>query len=167
MTATELVRAQVLRALEEADVPAMAAYSADKAVQPKGAVVAVDIRRLESGEAGFGAYLGERYDEERGTWQEEYGYTAQLTVALSAYASREAGAAACAAALEKSYDALMDCADDGFKSKSMEWGEVRWDKDSGLFLQQGTLRCGVYFIAAVEEEAFLLLDFKLKGALKE
>ncbi len=166
MTAMELVRSEILHRLDIAGVTAVASYSTALAKEQSGAVIAVDIRKLETAEAGFGAYLGEHYDKVNGVWREEYGYSAELTIALDAYAPRVAGAAACGAALEKAYDALMTHSDDGLKNKAMEWGEVRWDKDSGLFLQQGTLYCGVHFIATVDEESFLLLDFKLKGALK-
>ena len=45
----------------------------------------------------------------------------------------------------------------------MDWGEARFDIDSGMFLQRGSLQCGAFFVASVEAETGLLLDFRLKG----
>ena len=165
MTAVELIRGEALAVLKAAGLEAVAAYERMTAAKQEGAVIAVGVGKIESGAAGLGDYLGERLDEETLVVREEYGRRATVELTLNAYAPRNGGAAACAAALEAAHDALLS-GSGAFRHAGMEWGKVAFDKDSGLFLQQGTLRCEVFFVAVVEEESQLLLDFKLKGALE-
>lgn len=159
----ELVRQAVIGRLRERGVPAEAAYSREWARRYAGAVVAVGVRSCVSDPAGLGGYLGTRWDAEAGTERELYGRQAELTVALDAYAPREAGGGACLAALEAAHDALTECPAAGLRPGSMELGEVDFDTDAEMFLQRGSLRCRAFFLAETEAETGLLLDFRLKG----
>ena len=51
----------------------------------------VSLRGCQAGPAGFQHYLGERYDERTGLWQELYGRKAALTFGLDLYAPRGQG----------------------------------------------------------------------------
>lgn len=159
----EVICGEVLRRLQKAGVSAVMAYSRPRAAEE--AVVTVDLQKAESREAGLGSYLGESYNEENSCWQEEYGRRVSVMLALDAYAPRSAGAAGCGELLGKVHEVLT-MRGSPFGETAMEWNEVRWDKDSGMFLQRGTISCTVVMIAAVEEENHLLLDFRLKGAVK-
>ena len=159
----ELVRQAVVERLRAQGVQAEAAYSREWAGRYQGAVVAVGVRGFASTSAGLGSYLGAVWDREAGTDREIYGRQAELTLALDAYAPREAGAAGCLAALEAAHDALTVSPAAGLRPGRMDWGEARFAPDSGMFVQRGSLQCGAFFVAAVEAETGLLLSFRLKG----
>ena len=123
----------------------------------------VGIRSCGTAESGLGNYLGETYDEETAAWRAQYGRKLELVVALDAYSPAGAGQEGCCAALERAHDLLTGQPVSGLRFGEMDWGEVRFDRDTGMFLRQGSLRCSAFLVAAVEEESGLLLDFRLKG----
>ena len=159
----ELVRQAVMERLRERGIPAEAAYDRSWAGKYEGAVIAVGVRSCTSTAAGLGGYLGEEWDEKAGTDREIYGRQAELTIALDAYAPRQAGAKACLQALEAAHDALTLSPPAGLRPGNMDWGEVRFDRDTEMFLQQGSLQAAAWFLAVVEAETGLLLSFRLKG----
>lgn len=159
----ELVRQAVLKRLRERGVQAEAAYGRAWARRYKDPVVAVGVRGFASTSAGLGNYLGAEWDQEAGTDREIYGRQAELTLALDACAPREAGAAGCLAALEAAHDALAEFPAAGLRPGKMDWGEARFDQDAEMFVQRGSLQCTAFFLAEVEAETGLLLDFRLKG----
>lgn len=159
----DLVRQAVIERLRSQGVRAEAAYSRAWAGRYDGAVIAVGVRGCVSAPAGLGNYLGTERDERTGAEREVYGRRAEITLALDTYAPRDAGAGGCLAALERAHDALSDGVAAGLRPGKMDWGEARFDRDSGMFLQQGSLQCDAFFLAAVEAETGLLLDFRLKG----
>ena len=163
MSGVELVRQEIIRCLQRGGLLAEAAYDRAMAGQYDHSVIAVGIRSCETAESGLGSYLGEVYDEETAAWRAQYGRTLELTVALDAYSPDAGGPEGCCAALEKAHDLLTGQPVGGLRFGAMDWGEVRFDRDTGMFLQQGSLRCSAFLVAAVEEESGLLLDFRLKG----
>ena len=161
MSGVELVRQEILRRLRSGGLTAEEAYGREMAGAYAQAVIAVGIRGCETGESGLGRYLGEVYDEQTASWQERYGRNLTMTVALDAYA--EAGPEECCAALERAHDLLTGQPAAGLRFDAMDWGEARFDRDTDMFLQQGSLRCSAFLVAAVEEESGLLLKIELKG----
>ena len=160
----EQIRGELIRCLREGNVTTLAAYEPGKAACYDQPVVAVSLAGGETAAAGFSDYLGERYDQEQSAWVELYGKRLELSACLEAYAPEDMGAMACQKCLEEAWDAL--CAGrlaSGVKLGEMAWEAAGWDVDTRMYRQRSTLRCSAYFIAAVQEELGLLLDFRLKG----
>lgn len=87
----ENIREQMVDYLKEQGVQAFAAWPAGERPVQEGALVVVSLRGCQAGPAGFQHYLGERYDERTGLWQELYGRKAALTFGLDLYAPRGQG----------------------------------------------------------------------------
>ena len=79
----ENIREQMVDYLKEQGVQAFAAWPAGERPVQEGALVVVSLRGCQAGPAGFHHYLGERYDESTGLWQELYGRKAALTFGLA------------------------------------------------------------------------------------
>ena len=85
----EQIRAQMAEHLNSHGVVAVTAWP-DSGRTEEGRVVAVvSLRGCQVGPAGFQNYLGERYDQETGLWQERYGRRARLTFGLDLYAPKQ------------------------------------------------------------------------------
>ena len=166
MSALELVRTAVLDALQAAGIPAAAAYSADWAAAYDSPVLTVGLGSGSSVRVGFCDYLGEQYDEKTETYQERYGKLLEISMEVDAYSPRSVGTAGCEMILDQMLHALTAAPPEGVRVWDMEWGESAFDQEADMFRRRVTLRCAAAFIAAVQEETGLLLDFKLKGELR-
>ena len=67
-------------------VPAVTAWPMNPRQERKGPVAVVSLQGCKAGPACFQNYLGERFDEETGRWEERYGKRVQLTFGLDLYA---------------------------------------------------------------------------------
>ena len=85
-TGLDTVRERLAAYLTEHGVEAVSAWPERARPPAAGAVAAVSIRRCEGADAGFGDYLGERYNEETGRWEELYGKRLTLTFGLDLFA---------------------------------------------------------------------------------
>lgn len=159
----ELVRQAAIGRLRDRGIRAESAYGREWAGEYREPVIVVGVRSCAAKAAGLGHYLGREWDAAAGTEREVYGWQARLTLALDAYAPREAGAKGCLAALEAAHDALTGEPIAGLRPGSLEMGEAEFDRDTGMFVQRGSLQCAARFVAAAEEETGVLLDFRLKG----
>ena len=80
----QAVREQMAVFLRQQGVDAVCAYPEERR-QRSGPVAAVSLRACQGGPGGFRDYLGERYDESNGRWQELYGRRVTLTFGLDLY----------------------------------------------------------------------------------
>ena len=53
----------------------------------------------------------------------------------------------------------------GIRPGELNWEALTWERETGLFLRRGRLRCRAYFLARAEEGDTVFLDFRLKGAV--
>ena len=81
----QAVREQMAAFLRQQGVDAVCAYPEERRRQRSGPVAAVSLRACQGGPGGFRDYLGERYDESTGQWQELYGRRVTLTFGLDLY----------------------------------------------------------------------------------
>ena len=165
MSALEQIRTAVLERLKEGGVSARAAYSADWAAKCTAPVLTVGVGGGGSSRMGFSDYLGEVYDQQTASYQERYGKWLDVTLALDAYSPRDVGAAGCEQLLEQVQDVLTTGIP-GFRLGEMTWEEGGFDTTADLFHRRLSLPCSAAFIATIQEETGLLLDFKLKGELR-
>ena len=56
-------------------------------------------------------------------------------------------------------------AQDTWSPGELNWEALTWERETGLFLRRGRLRCRAYFLARAEEGDTVFLDFRLKGAV--
>ena len=81
----QAVREQMAAFLRQQGVDAVCAYPEERRNRRSGPVAAVSLRACQGGPGGFRDYLGERYDESTGQWQELYGRRVTLTFGLDLY----------------------------------------------------------------------------------
>ena len=157
-----LVRDEVVRALREAGLTALAAWPSERRRSYDGAVAAVDVGTVESGALGFCNYLGQTYDQTLGTVRELYGkqLAAEILVDI-----RAEGAADCESACGLAADVLLGRLPAGIRCGELSWEGIRWEKDTGLFCRRGRLQCQAVFVAESGEDDEAFLDFRLKGVL--
>ena len=55
---------------------------------------------------------------------------------------------------------------EGIRPGELSWEALTWEKETGLFLRRGKLRCEALFLAEAGEEGETFLDFILKGVMQ-
>ena len=158
----QTVRERMAEFLNRNGVEAVCAYPDGGRTRRDGAVAAVSVRACQGGPEGFRDYLGERYDEASGTWQELYGRRITLTFGLDLYAQREGGAAAIQSAYDKLSEAFQWEGPAGLPLQELSCGETEFDPAAGLFHRPVTAVCRG-FVYAVASEGGVFLDFIVRG----
>ncbi|MBU5626263.1 hypothetical protein KQI82_04920 [Oscillibacter sp. MSJ-2] len=162
MTGMNQVRGAVIRCLQDSGLEAVPRMGQQREKRPGGAVAAVGVRQSSGRAMGFCSYLGQVYDEEKGTVRELYGKRLEVDLAVDIYAPESDE---CEAAAETAAEVLLSGLPSGLKPLEASWGEVKWDRDRDLYVRQGAVRCTAYFTATGSEESGALLDFELKGVV--
>ncbi len=159
MKGTSELRQALVQWLKGNGLNALTAWGEDKRLRPGGAVAAVSLRALESGSAGYQDYLGERFDEERGTWEELYGKKWELTFGLDLYA---ATAQEVLDALEKLGALLSEGGPAGMAPLGFTAGETAYQAESRRYFCPVQAKFQVWAAATAREDA-PFLDFEIKG----
>ena len=156
------MREQMAAFLRQQGVDAVCAYPEERRNRRSGPVAAVSLRACQGGPGGFRDYLGERYDESTGQWQELYGRRVTLTFGLDLYAPRESGAAGCQTLFDNLAEALAAGGPEGLKLHTLSRGETAFDRETGLFHCPAEAQCGAW-LYAVADEGGTFLDFEVRG----
>ena len=155
----ENIREQMVDYLKERGVQAFAAWPAGERPVQEGALVVVSLRGCQAGPAGFQHYLGERYDERTGLWQELYGRRVTLTFGLDLYGES-------AGELQTAYDRMAEAfqweGPAGLALRELSCGETEFDRAAGLYRRAVTAVCQGY-LYAVADEGGTFLDFVVRG----
>lgn len=164
MNRLDTIRETMAAFLREQGLDAVCAWPEKNRTGGGGAVVAVSLRACQGGPAGFQDYLGERYNQEAGRWEELYGRKISLTFGLDLYAGR--GAAAGAAEIERAFDRLTQAfaqgGPTGIRLLTLSRGESGFDQNAGRFQCAAEAVCEG-FLYAVADEAGAFLDFEVRG----
>ena len=158
----ETIRERMAEYLTQKGIDAVCAYPDRKRLRNTGAVAAVSLRACQGGPGGFQDYLGERYDPERGQWQELYGRKLTLTFGLDLYAPQPGGAAELQAAFDRMAQALRQEGPPGLRLVELSCGETQFDQEAGLYRLSVEAVCQGY-LYAVTEEGGAFLDFIVRG----
>ena len=75
-------------------------------------------------------------------------------------------AADCEMGGETAASALLGKLPEGIRPGELSWEALAWEKQTGLFLRRGKLRCEALFLAEAGDEGPEFLDFILKGVLQ-
>ncbi len=156
------IRERMAEYLNGQGIDAVCAYPDSGRLRRKGAVAAVSLRSCQGGPGGFQDYLGERYDEESGQWQELYGKKIVLTFGLDLYAPQNGGAAVIQSAFDKMAEALRREGPPGLRLLELSCGETEFDQGAGLYRRTVEALCQGY-LYAVAEEGGTFLDFIVRG----
>ena len=148
--------------LEKQGLSAVTAWPDEKRRRSDEAIAAVSLRALESGPAGYQDYLGERFDQDRGEWEELYGKKMTLTFGLDLYA---ASAQEVTAALERLGEILSQSGPQGMASVGFSAGETTYQSESRRYFCPVQAKFQVWATATAREEASFL-DFVIKGENK-
>lgn len=164
MVGLDEIRERMAEYLRERGVEAVTAWE-ERGAQRRGeTVVAVSLRACEGGPSGFRDYLGERWDEASGSWQELYGRRVRLTIGLDLYAPRGDGGGE--TALRHAFDAvcsaLREGGPGGLRILKLSCGEPGYDRDMDLYRCGAEAVCEAY-LYAVADEGGTFLDFELRG----
>ena len=164
-TGLDAVRERLAAYLTEHGVEAVSAWPERARPPAAGAVAAVSLRRCEGADAGFGDYLGERYNEETGRWEELYGKRLTLTFGLDLFAGtgEAAGERQVRSAFDRMNAALQSGGPKGLKIRDISCGETVYDRTAGRYRCPVEAVCEVRLYAAAEEGG-AFLDFQVKGA---
>ena len=157
------VRDAVVAALGDAGLTAVAAYPDERMKKYSGPVAAVAVGAAEGKTVGFCNYLGEIYDDTVGTVQELYGKLLEGDISVSIRAER---AADCERGCEAAADVLLSGLPEGIRPGELQWEALKWERNTGMFLRQGKLRCQAAFTARAQEDGEVFLDFILKGVMQ-
>ena len=156
------VRDAVIHALQEAGLTAMVAYPPERMRAYDQTVVTVDVGTAEGGPLGFCNYLGEVYDQKKGTVLEIYGKQLSAEILVDVRGNR---AAECQQGCQQAAEVLLGGLPTGIRAEELVWEGLHWEKETELFLRRGRLRCQAVFVAQSDEDGETFLDFQLKGVL--
>ena len=156
------IRERMADYLQGQGIEAQCAYPEMSRVRRDGAVAAVSLRACQGGPEGFRDYLGERYDEESGQWQELYGRKIVLTFGLDLYAPQGCGAAGIQEAFDRMAEALRREGPPGLSLQELSCGETEFDREAGLYHRKVEAVCQGY-LYAVADEGGTFLDFIVRG----
>ena len=158
------VRDAVIAALQAAGLTAVTAFPAERAKSYPKAMAAVSVGTAAGRTVDFCNYLGEALDPETGTIRELYGKQLEGEVLVDVRADR---AVECEAGCETAAEVLLGGLPSGIRSGELSWEALSWEKETGMFLRRGRLRCRAVFVARQAEEGETFLDFILKGVMTD
>lgn len=162
MNGLEELRQAVVDFLNAHGLPAVTAWGEERRLRPGNALAAVSLRSMECGVPGFQDYLGERYNEETGQWEELYGRRAELTFGVDVYG---ATAEAVRAGVNTLSLALSREGPAGLRPVDLHVGETAYRENDRRYMCPAQVRFAAW-LAAVTGEDGSFLDFEVKGEHK-
>ena len=164
-TGLERIRERMTDYLTARGVAVVTAWPEGGRQELDGPVVVVSLRGCQAGPAGFQNYLGERYNEETGLWEELYGRKATLTFGLDLYAPVRGDGADLQQAFDTLAAALAEDGPEGLTVKEFSCGESQYDGAARLRKRTALAVCEAY-LYAVARGGELFTDFELRGGLQ-
>lgn len=156
------IRDAVISALRAGGLAAEAAFPAKWAARHAEPLATVAVGAAEGRALGFCGYLGETRTP-GGEAREVYGKRLEGVISVDV---RAEGAAACQEGGETASAVLLGGLPEGIRPGELSWEALAWEKETGLFLRRGRLRCEALFLAEGGDQGPEFLDFILKGVLQ-
>ncbi len=158
------VRERMAAYLAGHGVEVLTAWTEEKRPALEKAAVVVSLRGCQAGPAGFQNYLGERYNEETGLWEEIYGRNARLTFGLDLYVPAEQGGQALQSAFDALAGALAQGGPEGLNVEEFSCGETGYDKSGRLLKRSAQAVCRAV-LRVTEQDGGSFTDFELRGVM--
>lgn len=167
VTGLDRVREALAAYLTEQGVHAAAGWDPQPAKRHDAGIVAVTLDQTESTTVGFRDYLGQKYNEEQGYWEEWYGKQVKMTFGLHLYAPASEGAAGCHKLFSQLADVLAAGGPEGIRLGTFRCGEVEAQAETGTFHALAQLEAAAWLCGTVAEDGSLILDFVVRGTLMD
>ena len=134
--------------------------------EEKGPVVVVSLRSCQAGPSGFQDYLGERYNQETGLWEECFGKQAELTLGLDIYAPAGGDGQTVRETFDRLASALILGGPEGLRAEELSWEEMDYDAQSRRL--RGRVRAVCHAcLQGIMEGGGAFVDFELRGVVKQ
>ena len=150
----ERIRQAMADYLNGKGVRAITAWPDAPRAEGEEPVVVVSLRGCRAGPAGFQNYLGERFDEASGRWEERYGKRAELTFGLDIYAPEQGGG-----------EGVLLGGPEGMDLREFSCGATVWDAQRRRLRRPVEAVCAAWLCAAADAGGGFV-DFELRGVLK-
>lgn len=165
-TGLEKIRQVMADYLNDRGVPAVTAWPDRARQEREEPVVVVSVRGCRAGPAGLQNYLGERYDETSGRWEERYGRRAELTLGLDIYAPEKGGGEAVQSAFDALAGVLILGGPEGLDLQEFSCGQTVRDSENRRLKRPVEAVCTAW-LCAVTDAGGAFSDFELRGVVKE
>ncbi len=164
----QAIETAVLALLTEAGIHAVGVFPAGGMTRITRPVTAVALKTVDAGRAAFCQYLGQRWNETAGEWEELYGKQVKLVFTLDIFSPRldEGGAARCRTVFDEIAAVLLSAAPAGLRVNGFSCGATSFDKTMDAFRCRAEVPCTAYLCAASADEDATLLDFELRGVMQ-
>ena len=161
----ESIRQVMADYLGKRGVPAVTAWTESRRQEREEPVVVVSIRGCKAGAASFQDYLGERYDEQTGRWEERYGRKAELTFGLDIYAPEKGDGERVQAVFDALAGVLILGVPEGLDLQEFSCGQTVRDGESRRLKRPVEAVCAAW-LCAVADAGGAFVDFELRGVVK-
>lgn len=161
----ERIRQTMADHLKEQGIAAVTAWPMTARREQEEPVVAVSLRGCRAGPGGFQNYLGDRFDEETGRWEERYGQRAELTFGLDIYAPEKGDGEAVQRTFDALAGALLLGGPEGMDLKEFSCGQTVRDPESRR-LKRPAEAVFTAWLCAVSGGLAGFTDFELRGVVK-
>lgn len=162
----EKIRRTMAEFLNERGVPAVTAWPMEPRQAREEPVAVVSVRGCRVAPAGFQNYLGERFDESSGRWEERYGKQARITFGLDLYAPEKGDGEAIQAAFDALAGALLLGGPEGLELQELSCGQTVRDAGSRRLMRPVEAVCTAW-LCAVTDAGGAFVDFELRGVVKK
>ena len=152
--------------LNERGVAAVTAWPAAPRQEREEPVAVVSLRGCRAGHSGFQNYLGDRFDQETGRWEERYGKKAELTFGLDIYAPEKGGGEAVQETFDALAGALLLGGPQGMDLREFSCGQTLWDGERRRLKRPVEAVCTAW-LCAVADQGSGFIDFNLRGVVKQ
>lgn len=151
--------------LKERGIPALTGWTGEGRGPMTAPAALVTVREYTAGSAGFADYLGERYNGEKGLWEELYGKKVEAVLGLDLYAPERGSEGEMQKLLEDIVRVLSLECPEGLKVGELTCGGTKWDEKQRRLKREVSVSCTLW-LQAVCSETGEFLDFELRGGWK-
>ena len=155
----------LVRLLREHGVPARTGWTGEEREPLTAPIALVTVREYTACCAGFGDYLGERYNGEKALWEELYGKKVDAVLGLDLYAPERSNEGEMQELLEQIVRVLTLESPAGMQMGEITCAEVTWDERQRILKREVSMKCTLW-LQAVCTEIGEFLDFELRGGCK-
>lgn len=152
--------------LRSQGIDAAPAWPMGPRTEQGGPVVAVSLRGCQAGPSGFQDYLGERYDQRTGLWEERYGRRAKLTFGLDIYAPEKGDGQAVQETFDQLAGALILGGPEEMRVEEFSCGQTAYDQELRRLKRPVEAVCSAY-LCATDQPGGEFTDFELRGVVKQ